>query len=71
MNIKGQTGLNPDKETQKEDFLNVFKCDLLHLQEINIDCDSFKANNYINSNFYIVSNNAKNKYGTSEELFLY
>jgi exonuclease III len=41
MNIRGQSGLKIDKQLQIESFLKQNHCDILHLQEINIDSDSF------------------------------
>ena len=65
MNIHGQSGLNDSKEKQIEDFLQRNNVDILHCQEINIDENSFNSCNFISSNYYIISNNASNKYGTA------
>ena len=65
LNIKGQTGFKVDKQFQVEDFLKQSKSDILHLQEVNIDDDTFEQCNFIKSNFSVISNNAGNKYGTA------
>ena len=47
INIRGQTGLNLAKQVQLEDFIKQNRIDILHLQESNIeentfsDCNSF------------------------------
>ena len=65
MNIRGQSGLKIDKQLQIESFLKQNHCDILHLQEINIDSDSFSNCDYISSNFNIYHNNSITKYGTA------
>ena len=65
MNIKGQSKLKPDKQMQIEHFLKCYKCDILNLQETNIDSESFAASDFICSNYNIISNNAPSGYGTS------
>ena len=65
INIRGQTGLNIDKQFQIEDFIKANNCDIVHLQEINIENDTFSKCSFIESNFSVISNNAENKYGTA------
>ena len=65
MNIRCQSGLKVEKQLQIEDFMKYKQCDILHLQEIHIEEDTFKQCNYIWSNFSVISNNAANKYGTA------
>ena len=65
LNIKGQTGFKLDKQFQVEDFLKQSKSDILHLQEVHIEDDTFEQCNFIKSNFSVISNNAFNKYGTA------
>ena len=65
LNIKGQTGFKVDKQFQVEDFLKQSKSDILHLQEVHIEDDTFEQCNFIKSNFSVISNNAVNKYGTA------
>ena len=65
LNIRGQTGFKLDKQFQVEEFLKQTKSDILHLQEIHIEDDTFEQCNYIKSNFSVISNNAVNKYGTA------
>ena len=47
MNIKGQSRLNIEKQIQIEDFLRKYNCDILNLQETNIETGTF-------STFYIL-----------------
>ena len=65
LNIKGQTGFKVDKQFQVEDFLKQSKSDILHLQEVHIEDDTFDQCKFIKSNFSVISNNAANKYGTA------
>ena len=65
LNIRGQTGLNYSKQKQIEHFLMKYDIDILNCQEINIEEDSFKQSNFIDSNYNIIQNNALNKYGTA------
>ena len=65
MNIRGQTGLSIDKQMQIENYLKVNNCDILNLQEAQIDEDTFSECNFISSNYSILANNAENKYGTA------
>ena len=65
MNIRGQTGLPIDKQMQIENYLKVNNCDILNLQEAQIDEDTFSECNFISSNYSILANNAENKYGTA------
>ena len=65
INIHGQSGLNTAKENQIEAFVKRNNVDVLHCQEINIDENSFTSSDFISSNYYIISNNALNKYGTA------
>ena len=43
INIKGQTGLHIAKQIQIEDFVKQNKIDIVNLQEINIENDTFSA----------------------------
>ena len=65
LNIRGQTGFTLEKQYQVEDFLKYSNSDILHLQEANIDDDTFCDCNYIETNYTVISNNAQNKYGTA------
>ena len=53
------------KQKQIEDFISRENIDILHLQEINIEEDTFSQCNYVLSNYHVVQNNAINKYGTA------
>ena len=41
INIRGQTGLNLAKQVQLEDFIKQNRIDILHLQESNIEENTF------------------------------
>ena len=65
MNIKGQSKLHIEKQLQIEEFLKRYKCDILHLQETNIEQETFSTCNYISSNYNILQNNSLSHYGTA------
>ena len=50
---------------QIEQFIKDNNVDILHLQEVNIENDTFSECNTISSNFNIITNNSQNKYGTA------
>ena len=64
MNVRGQTGLDINKELQIEKFLKSFKIDILMCQETHITSESFKSCDFISRNYEVISNNASNQYGT-------
>ena len=65
INIRGQSKLYIQKQIQIEEFLKRYKCDILHLQETNIEPDTFSNCNFISSNYSILQNNSITLYGTS------
>ena len=65
VNIRGQTGLQIEKQFQIEDFVKSNNCDILHLQEAFINDDTFSECSFILSNYSVIINNATNKYGTA------
>ena len=65
MNIHGQTKLPTVKQLQIQDFLKYNKIDILHLQEVLIDDESFSSCDFISSTFNIISNNSENTFGTA------
>ena len=65
MNIRGQSGLPLDKQMQIETFLKENSCDILNLQEVQIEEDTFSDCSFIATNYNIIQNNAENKYGTA------
>ena len=65
MNIRGQSKLNIEKQLQIEDFLKQQKCDILHLQETNIEHETFSTCSYLSNNYNILQNNSLSQYGTS------
>ena len=65
INAVGQSGLTRTKQTQIESFLLREKIDILNIQEIDIDSNSFSHCPEISSSYNILSNNALSKYGTA------
>ena len=65
INIRGQTGLPVSKQLQIEAFAMNNQCDILHLQEANIEDETFSSCSFLQSSINIVENNATNKYGTA------
>ena len=65
MNIHGQTKLPTVKQLQIQDFIKYNKIDILQMQEINIDDETFSECDYLSSNFNLISNNSETKYGTA------
>ena len=65
MNIRGQSKMKIEKQLQIEEFLKHNKCDILHLQETNIEPETFSTCNYISNNYNILQNNSLSQYGTS------
>ena len=65
MNIRGQSKLYIEKQLQIEEFLKRYKCDILHLQETNIEPETFSSCNFISSNYNIIQNNSITFYGTA------
>jgi hypothetical protein len=62
-NLQGQTGFTLEKQYQVEEFLKY--SNILHLQDANIDDDTFCECYYIETNCTMSFNNAENKYGTT------
>ena len=65
LNIRGQTKLTLQKQLQIQDLIKLYKSDIVHLQETDIDENSFKSCNFIINNFAIISNNSPTGYGTT------
>ena len=65
LSLRGQTGLQVEKQFQVENFIKENHCDILHLQEAQIYEDTFSSCNFITNNFSLIVNNAENKYGTA------
>ena len=65
MNIHGQTKLPLVKQLQIQDFIKFKKIDILHMQEIQVDEDTFSECDFISSSYVIISNNSGNNYGTA------
>ena len=54
MNLRGQTGLSLSKQLQIQQFIIDKKIDICHLQESNIEDDTFTSCNLISSRFEIL-----------------
>ena len=65
LNIRGQSGLSVVKQIQIEAFAKSNNCDIIHLQEANIDPETFSTCDFIQSNYNLIENNSTNKYGTA------
>ena len=65
LNVHGQSRMPISKQKQIEDLISRENIDILHLQEINVDENTFAQCNFIQSNYHLVQNNATNKYGTA------
>ena len=65
LNLRAQTGLPVSKQLQIEAFAKFNKCDILHLQEANIDEETFSSCGFLQNCYNIPENNSINKYGTA------
>ena len=67
INCVGQSKFNLAKQLEIQNFIKSQRLDILHLQEVKVDHDSFSECPFICSNFNILSNNTKNDtyYGTA------
>ena len=68
INVWAQTGLPIAKQLQIEAFAKHNNCDIVHLQEANIEEDTFTTCNFIKSSYNIIENNSTNKYGFKTDL---
>ena len=53
------------KQLQIETFAKYYQCDVLHLQEANIDEETISSCNFLQNSYNIFENNSINKYGTA------
>ena len=65
INLRAQSGFGSPKQAQVEHFVKLEKFDILHLQEAQILEDTFENCDYITCNYSIITNNARNPYGTA------
>ena len=65
VNIRGQTKFHLDKQLQLQETVKRLNCDIIHLQETNIEKNTFKNCDFIMNNYSVISNNSINGYGTS------
>ena len=65
MNIHGQSKLPTNKQLQIETFIKENRIDILHMQEIDTEPESFYNCEFISSSFNLISNNSPTRYGTA------
>ena len=65
MNIYGQSNIPTSKQLQIQDFLKLHKIDILHMQEVNNESNTFEFCDFISSQYNIIPNNSISQYGTS------
>ena len=67
INCVGQSKFNLAKQLEIQNFIKSQRLDILHLQEVKIDHDSFSECPFISSNFNVLSNNTTTDtfYGTA------
>ena len=61
VNVFGQTGFKPDKVQRISELTKEYNLDIIHLQETQVEFDSFEGDEYLNNNFNIIPNNAQSK----------
>ena len=64
INTRGQTKFTVQKQLCIQDLCIKFKCDIVHLQETDVDDNVFEHCSFINENYTIISNNSPSGYGT-------
>ena len=65
INVRGQSNLNESKQKQIEAFAKYNNCDIVHLQEAQIEEETFSNCEFITSSYNIIPNNSPSKYGTA------
>ena len=65
INCQGQTRMNESKQRMIQFEIQSKQLDIVHLQECQIDSDTFQCCEFISQNFQIIKNNADNGYGTA------
>ena len=65
INIHGQSKLPTTKQLQIEAFIKENRIDILNMQEINTEPESFNDCEFISSSFNLISNNSPSRYGTA------
>ena len=65
LNTYGQTKFTLEKQLQLESLIQLYSCDIVHLQETQIDSSSFEHCTFIKSNYNVLSNNSLSGYGTA------
>ena len=64
LECRSQTGFNLSKQLQIENFIKTYEIDVLHLQEVHFDDETFTQCRFISSSYTIIKNNSNTKYGT-------
>ena len=64
LNTYGQTKFTTEKQKQIQDLFSFYQCDLIHLQETDINDSDFENCHFLRNNFNILVNNSMTKYGT-------
>ena len=54
-----------EKQFQIQDIIKYHECDIVHLQESDIDSMTFENCSFINNNYTYITNNSRSKYGTA------
>ena len=65
LNIRGQSGLNKVIQLQIEFFTKTFDCDIVNLQKVHVESETYSSCDFIQSSFTIIENNSQTKYGTA------
>ena len=65
INLRGQTGFSIGKQLQIQQFILSHNIDICHLQESNIEEETFSSCAYITSNYEIIANNSVSKHWLS------
>ena len=65
INIYHQGGLSTAKQLMIEDFIIEQNVDIANLSEINVDENTFSSCRYLSTSFSIITNNARNGFGTA------
>ena len=65
LNTRGQTKFTLEKQLQSNDLVRYLKCDIVHLQETDMDENVFEHCHFIKNNFNVIINNNSTGYGTA------
>ena len=65
MNSYGQTKFTVQKQLQIEDIVKKLRCDIIHIQESDLDDQTFDSCSFIKNNYNLLRNNSLSGYGTA------